>query len=232
MVSRVIVPSRIRSQLASLQPRDRGAEVGVGRLVQRLGHQLQVHRGKLVLGARHHVAAEVGVLRHRADRLVVVLLDEHLHAGAHLVVVRSRQAELQVMQRLVHRARRGQREDVRHALGELVGHRRVVHRRAAVGDHHEHVVAVDQLVGGLDRARNLVLVVLDDVLDLAAVDAAGGVGLVEHHAPGIGVVDAPHRRHAGQVGVGADDDLVVRHATYTVRRHGGTDERGGECRRQ
>src|SRR6185437_16879293 len=117
-----------------------------------------------------------------------------------------------VVERVVHRPRGGQRKHVRHALGDLVGHGGVVHGGASVGHHHEHVVAVDQLVGGLHRARHLVLVVLGDILDLAAVDAALGIGVVEHHPPGVVVVDTPHGGYAGQIGVGADDDFLVGHA--------------------
>jgi hypothetical protein len=48
---------------------------------------------------------------------------------------------------------------------------RDVVRRAEVQQHREDLVALDQLVEGLHRARQLVAVILDDVVDLAAVNA-------------------------------------------------------------
>ena len=53
--------------------------------------------------------------------------------------------------------------------------------------------------------------------------------VVERHADRVGVVYPPHRGHARQVGVGADDDLAVRHATRRLgrSRHAGRGKKGG-----
>jgi hypothetical protein len=74
-----------------------------------------------------------------------------------------------------------------------------VHSRgAAAGDGEEDVVAVHQLVHCPHRFGNEIFHVLGDETDLAAVDAAGFVGLVERHADGVGgVADRRPRRSPG-----------------------------------
>ena len=151
--------------------------------------------------------------------LLALLGHEVVDAGAHLVDVGGRAVELQLVEGLVHRARRGEREQVRHVRLELVLEQRVVHRGAERRHHGEDVVAVDELGAGLHRARHLVLRVLDDQLDLAAVDAALLVDLVEAHLHRV------RRRHAvgggrpREVGVHAEHDLGLADPARLLLRH-------------
>ena len=114
------------------------------------------------------------------------------------------------MQRFRHRTRAREREDVGNARLELAGHDGVVHRRPEGAHHGEDPVAVDQLVGRLDRAGHLVLIVLDDEADLAAVDAAFLVHGIEDHSRRVDAADTDGRGRTGQVGVGAEHDLPGR----------------------
>ena len=195
---------------------DRTVEVGVGRPVRRGGHHFQPQR----LGFRHHpgqhVLAEVGILVRHAERLAPLGLCEILHRRPHLVVIRCELGEFQPVERLIHRPCRRQRKHVRHVLGELRRHVGIVHRCAAVVDGGEDIVVVEQLVHRLHRPRHLILVVLDDILDLAAVDATLCIGFVERHAHRVAVVHALHGGHTGQVGDRADDDFRVGHAADRV----------------
>ena len=200
---------------------DGAVEVGIGRLVAGGAAQLQAHRLHLRLRAGQHVAAVVGVLIHHADRLHALRRGEMLHPGAHLIVVRGELAELQPVERLVHRARAGGGEHVRHVLLDHRRHDGVVHRRAAVSHGEEDVVAVQQLVHRLHRLGDGVFHVLDDEADLAAVHAALGIRLIERHAHAVRVVDALHGGDAGQVGHAADDDLVVADPARGRARDGG-----------
>jgi len=128
------------------------------------------------------------------------------------------------VKRLGHRARRREREQVRHALAQLLAEHRVVHRRAERADHGEDLVVVDELVGGLHGTRHLILVVLHHELDLAPVDALL-VGLVEAHACAFGGADAPGADRTAQRRVAAEHDLGVRDAVLGQSRDG---ERSGE----
>ena len=79
------------------------AEIRIGRLMQRFRRQGQVHGLQLIAHAIHDVAAEVRVLRHRANGFTATCFHEQFDARAHLIVVRSRQTQFQWMQRVIHR---------------------------------------------------------------------------------------------------------------------------------
>src|SRR5258708_4874311 len=81
------------------------------------------------------------------------------------VTVAGGAVDLRLVEGLVHRARGGEREEVRHPRVELVFEERVVHRGAEAGHHREDAVALDGLGPRLHRARDLVLGVLDDEPD-------------------------------------------------------------------
>jgi len=59
-------------------------------------------------------------------------------------------------------------------------------------------------------ALRIVAAVLQDQLDLAAVDAAGGIDFLSRHLHAVGNRNAPDLDRAGQVLMGADDDLARR----------------------
>jgi len=157
----------------------------------------------------HHLEAEFVVLVDGADLLRVLLLGQLRQPGAHLVVVGHRERVLQPVERLVHLARRGHRQEVDDVLLELDRHRRVVLRGADVAGDDEDLVLVDQLLRGQHRAPRVVAVVLGDQLELAAVDAALLVDLVDaqQHALPHGLAEGGHR--ARQVLDRADQDLVL-----------------------
>ena len=81
--------------------------------------------------------------------------------------------------------------------------------RAQAHQHGEHFIAGDQLVDRLGGLGHLVGVVLDDVTDLAAVDAACLVNLVEHVVGHLHGGGGERREHAGQIVHAAQSDLGV-----------------------
>jgi len=184
-------------------------EVGGGRTERRNGTQRQLHRIDLVHDAGVNVLAEVGVLIHRAEDLAAFRFGEILHARAHLIVVRGELAVFVRAQRQIHRPRAGQRKHTRHLLLDHHRQNRVHLWRATAADGEKDVVEIDQLVHRLHRLGDHVFHVLDDEADLAAVDAAFRVDVIERHADRIRGVGALHRRDAGQVGHHADDDLGI-----------------------
>ena len=110
--------------------------------------------------------------------------------------------------RLVPHRRAGGDEELRDLVGVQIGlHRR--HRVGAeAGEGEEDLVLLDELFGQLQRLGGIVAVVIRNELDLAAVDAALGVDLVE-----IGrdhLADDAIGRGRAAVGHGvADADLAV-----------------------
>ena len=70
-------------------------------------------------------------------------------------------------------------EQLRHLLGVHVFLDRRIRRRAEALEDQQDLVALDQLARLLDRLGRAVAVVVGDEVDLAAVDAAFGVDLLE-----------------------------------------------------
>src|SRR5690606_625734 len=105
--------------------------------------------------------------------------------------------------------RPGGHEQVRDlVLVEEVEHRRVRRGPESVED-GEDVVLLHELAHHRLRVRRVVAVVLDDVLDGAAVDTTVGVDVVEVRAGGGGDRGVPGGGRAGQRLVGADGDGVL-----------------------
>ena len=79
-------------------------------------------------------------------------------------------------------------------------------------DDGEHLVAQHKLLNGTRGLGRLVSAVLDHQLDLAPVDAALRVGLVDPHLHAVG--DEGHARghRAGQIQMGPEQDPIVRYA--------------------
>jgi hypothetical protein len=196
----------------------RRGEVLVGRLVRGGFDELDAELLGLLFGALQDLLAEIGVLVHDADGLLALLLHEVVGGRADLVDVGRRAVELQPVERLEHRARCREREQVGHVGGELVLEAGVVHRRAQRRHEREHVVAVDQLVAGLHRLRHLVALILDDQADPAPVEAAGLVDVLEPHLHAVRRGDAVRGGDAGEIGVHAERDLGLRHPARLCRR--------------
>ena len=93
-------------------------------------------------------------------------------------------------------------EQLRHLLGVHVFLDRRVRRRAQRIEDEQHLVALHQLARLLDRLGRAVAVVIRDEIDLAAVDAAFGVDLVEVGL--FGLADHP----VGGSGARIGDDIA------------------------
>ena len=179
------------------------------------GHRVGLRGGEPV-GAEHlheaggEVGAEVVVLAEDAERLVRPRLlrvgGQRLGLDDVVGVVRERVRERAGLVPL--RAARGD-EQVRHlVLVEVVDHRGVRGRAQAVDD-REDLVLLDQLADHGRGGRRVVAVVLDDVLDAAAVDPAVVVDVVEVGLRRRRDGRVARRGRAGQRGVGADGDRVL-----------------------
>src|SRR6266852_3378973 len=91
-------------------------------------------------------------------------------------------------------------EQLRHLLGIHVLLDGRVRRRAQRVEDEQNLVALDQLARLLDRLRRAVAIVVADEVDLAAVDAAFGVDLLEVGIFGL----ADHAVGGGRAAVGRD----------------------------
>ena len=172
------------------------------------GRRLQPHGGELVPRRFQHFLPVVRVLVDDARRRGALFLDEVTGAGARLVIVDTAPDELQLVKGLHHRARARNGEQVGRALFKDRGHERIVHGRSHGEYQREDAIAMDQLVGRLDRAWHLVLRVLDNETDFSAVDATLGIDFIESHP---GAVDGGHAEQgngAGQVVGAADENLL------------------------
>ncbi len=131
------------------------------------------------------------------------------------------------MQGLVHLPRRRQREEVQHVLLEQGRHGGHGDGRAQGADHGEYLVLLHQLLGGEQALLRIVAAVLQHQLQLAAVDAAGFVDLVDthHHAEAQLLPEA--RQGSGQVLQGPDDHLVLGDAHLLGAREGHAGGEGG-----
>ena len=125
--------------------------------------------------------------------------------------------------------RAGGDEQLRHLLGIHVFLDRRIGRRAEALENQQHFVALDQLARLLDGFRRAVAVVIGDEIDLAAVDAALGVDLVE--IGGDRLADQAVSRGRPAVGIDiADLDLGVACAgiVFLLRQRRGRGEREPE----
>ncbi len=214
-------------------------DVGVGRRVGLLGREAVV--AEHAAQARAEVLAEVVVLaeqaRGRAGVLLLGVRRERLGLGG---VVRVEPEGPRVLLGLVEDRAARRDEQVGHlVLVEEVQHR-AVRRRAEAVEHREHAVLEDQLAHHGLRGRGVVAVVLDDVLDAAAVHPAvvvevrevgaggGGDGRVAgRRRPGQRVVRAHHHRGVGDAGRGLPLSRALVRAVFGVPAARG-EQRGEE----
>ena len=110
-------------------------------------------------------------------------------------------------------------------LGNAVRVEVTLHRQLRRGsersDVGEDVVHLDELFGQRHRSGRVVLVVVDDVLDLAPVDAAVGVDVLEDGIGGRGDLAVARRRGPRQRRGRAEHDLVRGHPRHRRRLHRG-----------
>src|SRR5262249_15417224 len=118
----------------------------------------------------------------------------------------------------------GRDEQLRHLLGVHVFLDRRVGRRAERLEGEQHLVALDELSDLLDRLGRAVAVVVGDEIDLAAVDAALGIDLVEIAGDRLTDDAVGRGRAAVRIGV-ADLDLGVARPRIVFLLRG-----GGGCR--
>ncbi len=139
----------------------------------------------------------------------------YLTRGARALDVGQQIVELQPFLRLGRIEFEGEfggreREQLQHAGVEQDVLRGEHGRRTHRADHGEDLVALDHLLRGQHGLLRIVAVVLENHLDLAAVDAAGGVDFLNRHLHAVGNRNAPDLDRAGQILMGADDDLARR----------------------
>ena len=223
---------RIPFQFAELLDRLRGEfrrrdvdeDVGVGGLDL---HHLRIHRRRGCLVGRfdhdqlagliaqplaqpdHVILAEIVVLIHDADGLAGIILqdvggvDARLDLIARLPADRPRKAL-----RVVPLGGAAGDENLRHFLGVHVFLDRGIAGRAERVEYQQHLVGFDQLARLLHGLGRIVAVVIGDEADLAAVDAALGIDLVE--IGGLGLADGGVGGRRARIGHDvADLDLGV-----------------------
>ena len=222
-------------------PGDLGAEIRRPALVGRHRAGLDLHGDELRGKPVEHVFAVLVVLVHDARPFRMLEVDHvferragRFHIGRQIVelepLLRLRRIELE------GELRRGEREQLGHAgvehdvLGGEHG------RRAHGPDHGEHLVLLDQFLRRQHRALGIVAAVLDGELELAALDAAGGVDLVDSHLHAVGDRHAPALDWSAQVLMGAQRDLgvgdaLVRQLGLRAGGTGGERDRGADQRR-
>src|SRR6185312_13253975 len=218
----------------SLQLDDVIVDGGFGDLVAFLRHD---HRGGLgaeaVLEALDVVFAVIVVLVEDGDLGVRLLLQEVLGIDMRLTLVVGLPAHGpgEVL-RVVPLGGAGGDEELRYLLGIHVFVDRRIRRRAERVEDQQHLVALDQLAGLLDRLRWRVGVVIGDEIDLSAVDPTRRVDLVEIGL--LGLADHAIGRSGTAIGHDvADLDLGVGGAGVvfllrerTGRRRGKQNKRG------
>ena len=154
---------------------------------------------------------------HDAGFLEVLPVHHVLDRGARALDIGQQVVELQPLLRfcrieLESELGRRERKQLQHAGVEQHVLRRKHGRRAHRPDHGEDLVAFDQLLRCEHRLFRIVAGVLDDQLDLAPLDAAGGIDFVHRHLHAVGHRHAPALDWTGQVLMGADHDLAGRDA--------------------
>ena len=128
----------------------------------------------------------------RADFLSAFFFDHIGQRDAHLVIVSGSKRIFELVERLIHFAGGGDREEVDHVLFELNGHRGQILRGSEVAHHHENLVLVDQFLCCQHRFFRIVARVFNQKFDLAAVDSAGFVDLINRqHHPQAGLFTKP-----------------------------------------
>ena len=122
----------------------------------------------------------VGVLlEEQADPGDAGIGDQALDLQLDLIEVRGADVEDVFVQRRAQEFGAGERREEGDIGLVDQRNRRLAGRRADIAEQREHAVLLDQFFGGGGGARRIVAVVLADQRDLAAVDAAGGVDLLE-----------------------------------------------------
>ena len=136
------------------------------------------------LATAHHFQSELVVLVQGADFLDSFFFHQFGCCLADLIEVGDREGIFELVQRFVHFTRRGQGKEIDDILLELNRHRRQIVRGPDVADHHENLVLIDQFLRPQEGLLGVVARVLDDDLELAAVDAALLIDFVDpqHHA--------------------------------------------------
>ena len=154
---------------------------------------------------------------HDAGLLEILHLHHVFERSARALDVRQQVVELQPFLRLGGIELEGefgrrQREQLQHPGIEQDVLRGEHGRRTHRTDHREDLVALDHLLRRQHRLLRIVAAVLEDHLELAAVDAAGRIDFLHRHLHAVGNRNAPDLDRAGQVLVGADHDLGRRNA--------------------
>ena len=216
-----------------LQLDDVAVDGGLGGLVAFLGDHHRRLGAEPVLQALEVILTEIVVLIQDGDLAIRLFLHQELGVDARLALVAGRPADSPgEALRIVPLGGARANEQLRHLLRSQILLDRGVGRRADRTEHCQHLVALDQLADLLDRLRRAVAVVIADEVDLAAVDAALGVDLLEIGFGG----PADHAKggRGSAVGHGAADlDFGIGRAgiVFLLRERGSADGNAGNERR-
>ena len=126
------------------------------------------------------VLSEVVILIHHADGLAGIVLQDvgGIDPGLDLVVRLPADRPRKIL-RVVPFGGAARHEHLRHLLGVHVFLDRGVARRAQRIEDQQHLVGLDQLARLFHGLGRIVAVIIGNEVDLAAVDAAFGIDLVE-----------------------------------------------------
>src|SRR3984893_11249949 len=195
------------------QADDLGIDGGIGRFIRQLGDNLDLVADRILQTLDVVLTVVVVLIEDRDLAIGMVLQDIFAVDAAFALVVRLPAHGPGEVHRIAESRRAGGDEKLRHLFAvHITRDRRVVGGPQAVED-KQHFVALDELPRLLDGLRRAVAVVVGDEIDLAAVDAALGVHLVE--VSGDGLADGPVG--GGRPAIGADvSDLDLRIARAGV----------------
>ncbi len=165
---------------ARLQLDDVGLDRRLGRLVAALRDDHRRLVAEPVLQALEIVLAVVVVLVEDGDLRVRLFLQEILRIDARLGLVARLPADgPREVLRVVEFRGAGDHEQLRHLLLGQIPLDRRVDGGTGRSEHRQHLVAFDQLADLLDGLGRAARVIVGDEIDLAAVDAALGIDLLE-----------------------------------------------------
>ena len=185
-----------------------GSIVGIRDLVGSFGHDRHL-AGEAVLQALHVLLAHAVVLIEDGDLAAGLGLQQKLRKNLGFSrVARQKAHGPRKLARLVPGRRARQGEKLRHLFRVQIGLDRGVGVGADGRHRQENLVLLDELARHLHGLVGIVGVVIDDEIELAAVDAALGVDLVRIGRHDLGD-DAVGRGRTGQWGGDANADFVA-----------------------
>jgi len=202
-----------------LELRHLGVEVGVAGFVAGFGDDWD-RSGERILETLHVVFAVFVILIEDRD-LAARLVGQQILAedAAFGLIVRLPSHGPRMVDRIVPFGGAGGDEELRHMRVVHVFLDRGIRRGSETLKHEQDAIVLDELARGLDGLLRVVAIVVGDEIDLAAVDAAFGVDLLEVRGDGL----ADQAVGGGRPAIGhdvADLDLGAARARIVFPLHG------------